>query len=36
MSDAQQYQNPWTDSMSVKAEYRDSEMLKKLQSIKGI
>ena len=34
--DIQQYLNPWTDSIRVNSEYRDSEMLKKLQSIKGI
>jgi hypothetical protein len=34
--DYQQYQNPWTESIKVNSEYRDSEMLKKLQSIKGI
>jgi len=32
--DIQQYRNPWTDSMSIKAEYRDSEMLKKLKGIR--
>ena len=34
--DIQQYRNPWSDSMRVKSEYRDAQMLKKLQSIKGI
>ena len=34
--DYKQYLNPWTDSIKVNSEYRDSEMLKKLQSIKGI
>jgi len=34
--DIQQYRNPWSDSIKVNSEYRDSEMLKKLQSIKGI
>lgn len=28
--------NPWANSISVNSEYRDSEMLKKLQSIKEI
>jgi hypothetical protein len=31
--DFRPYQNPWADSMSVKSEYRDSEMLKKLKGI---
>lgn len=34
--DYQQYRNPWTDSIRVDSEYRDAEMLKKLQSIKVI
>ena len=34
--DFRQYQNSWTDSIKVNSEYRDSEMLKKLQSIKGL
>lgn len=28
--------NPWANSISVKSEYRDLELQKKLQSIKGI
>ena len=34
--DIQQYRTPWSDSMRIKSEYRDAQMLKKLQSIKGL
>jgi hypothetical protein len=34
--DFRQYQNPWTDSIKVDSAYRDLELQKKLQSIKGI
>jgi hypothetical protein len=27
------YRNPWTDTMSIKSDYRDSDLLKKLKGI---